>query len=119
MDALRVRSEKSWKLMRMLTPELLDQITKRLVAAMKPEQIILFGSYAYGEPTEDSDVDLLVIVSESDEPRYRRARAGYRALRGMGVPKDILVMTRSEVEHKATVASSLVSQALREGKVIF
>ncbi|MBE9170584.1 nucleotidyltransferase domain-containing protein [Pleurocapsales cyanobacterium LEGE 06147] len=105
--------------MNSLTLDLLDQITQRLVSALDPEQIILFGSHAYGEPTEDSDIDLLVIISQSDEPRYRRARKAYRALRGMGIPKDILVMTRAEVERKAAVPSSLVSQALRQGKVLY
>ncbi|MBE9075815.1 nucleotidyltransferase domain-containing protein [Romeria aff. gracilis LEGE 07310] len=94
-------------------------MTQRLVSALKPEQIILFGSHAYGEPTEDSDVDILVIVSQSDEPRYRRARKAHRALRGMGIPKDILVMTRAEVERQASVSNSLVSQALRQGKVLY
>lgn len=105
--------------MKPLSAELLDRIERRLVAALKPEQIILFGSYAYGEPTEDSDIDLLVIVSRSDEPRYRRARPAYKALRGIGIPKDILVMTRAEVDRKASVPSSLVSQALRSGKVLY
>ena len=72
--------------MNQLSAELLSEIRRRLVAALKPEQIILFGSYAYGEPTEDSDIDLLVIVAQSDEPRYRRSRSAYRALRGMGIP---------------------------------
>lgn len=103
--------------MQQLTADLLDQITQKLVLTMKPEQIILFGSYAYGEPTEDSDVDLLVIVAQSDEPRYRRARQAYKVLRGIGIPKDILVMTRAEVERKTHVASSLVNQALNQGKV--
>jgi len=102
-----------------LTLNLLEQMTQRLVTALKPEQIILFGSYAYGKPTKDSDVDLLIIVSESDEPRYRRARKAHRALRGMGIPKDILVMTRAEVERQAGVSNSLVSQALRQGKVLY
>ncbi|ASC71777.1 hypothetical protein XM38_027310 [Halomicronema hongdechloris C2206] len=102
-----------------LTLDLLEQMTQRLVAALKPEQIILFGSYAYGEPTKDSDIDLLVILSESDEPRYRRARKAHRALRGMGIPKDILVMTRAEVDRQASVSSSLVGQALRQGKVLY
>ena len=105
--------------MNQLSAELLSEIRRRLVAVLKPEQIILFGSYAYGEPTEDSDIDLLVIVAQSDEPRYRRSRSAYRALRGMGIPKDILVMTRAEVSRKAKVPSSLVSQALREGRVLY
>ncbi len=102
-----------------LTRDLLDQITQRLVSALNPEQIILFGSHAYGEPNEDSDIDLLVIISQSNEPRYRRARKAYQALRGMGIPKDLLVMTREEVRRKAAVPSSLVSQALRQGKVLY
>ncbi|MBD1876353.1 nucleotidyltransferase domain-containing protein [Nodosilinea sp. FACHB-131] len=102
-----------------LTTDLLDQITQRLVSALQPEQIILFSSYAYGEPNEDSDIDLLMIVSQSDEPRYRQARVVYRALQGLGIPKDILVMTREEVERKKNVVSSVVCQALRQGKVLY
>ncbi len=102
-----------------ITNELLNQITTRLIEALKPEKIILFGSYAYGVPTEDSDLDLLVVVAESDEPRYKRARKAYKALRRIGLPKDILVMTRAEVEQKSNVLSSLVWQALRNGKILY
>jgi predicted nucleotidyltransferase len=105
--------------MKQLTTDLLDRITQKLVIALNPEQIILFGSYAYGEPTEDSDVDLLVIVSQSDEPRYRRARHAYKVLRGIGIAKDILVMTRAEVDRKANVPSSLINQVLSQGKVLY
>lgn len=102
-----------------VTADLLDEIRRRLVVELKPEQIILFGSYAYGEPTEDSDIDLLVIVSQSDEPRYRRSRQAYKVLRGIGVPKDIVVMTRAEVERQSQVPNSLASQAIRQGKVLY
>ena len=105
--------------MKQLTADLLEQITQKLVLTLKPEQIILFGSYAYGEPNEDSDIDLLVIISQSDEPRYRRARQAYKILRGLGVPKDILVMTRAEVERKTNVTSSLVNQVLTQGKILY
>jgi len=105
--------------MKQLTTDLLDRITQKLVVTLNPEQIILFGSYAYGDPTEDSDVDLLVIVSQSDEPRYRRARQAYKVLRGIGIPKDILVMTRAEVERKANIPSSLINQVLSQGKVLY
>lgn len=72
-----------------LTEAKLTDITRRLVAAYRPEQIVLFGSHAWGEPNESSDVDLLVVLSESDEPAYRRAAAGYRSLFGVGVPCDV------------------------------
>jgi uncharacterized protein len=100
-------------------PEQLDEIVQRLVDRLNPEQIILLGSYAYGEPNEDSDIDLLVIVAESDEPRYRRARVAHRALRGIGISKDIVVMTRQEVADKVGVTSSFVNQAIHEGKVLY
>lgn len=57
----------------------------------------MFGSYAYAEPNTDSDIDLLVIVSQFDEPGYRRARVAYKALRGIAMPIDVLVMTGEEV----------------------
>ena len=105
--------------MKQLTTELLEQITQKLATTLNPEQIILFGSYAYGEPNEDSDIDLMVIVSHSDEPRYRRSRQAYKVLRGIGVPKDILILTRAEVEKKARVTTSLVNQALLQGKFLY
>lgn len=105
--------------MESLSPQLLETIVQRLVECFKPEQIILFGSYAYGTPNEDSDVDLLVIVSESGEPRYRRTRDAYRALRGIAIAKDVIVMTRQEVNGKVSVPSSFVHQAMHEGVVLY
>ena len=105
--------------MKHLPNHLLDQITQKLVVNLNLEQIILFGSYAYGEPTEDSDIDLLVIVAQSDEPRYRRSRQAYKALRGIGISKDILVMTRAEVKRKVSIPSSLINQVLSQGKVLY
>lgn len=104
--------------MKQLPARLLHDIEERLVAALNPEQIFLFGSYAYGEPTEHSDIDLLVIVPHSDQPSYRRAQVAHGAMSGLGMPTDILVMTRAEVNRKATVPSSLVTLVLRKGKVI-
>jgi uncharacterized protein len=105
--------------MEKLTTNLLDRITQRLVSSLKPEQIILFGSYAYGKPNEDSDVDLLVIVSQSDEPRYRRAREAYKALGGIDIATDVIVMTREEVKRKINVHSSLVHRVIHDGKILY
>lgn len=103
----------------MLVPEVLREIVQRLVVALKPEQIFLFGSYAYGKPNKDSDVDLLIIISHSDEPSYRRARWAYRALRGILIPTDVIVITKEEMQRKRAVRSSLVSQVLREGQLLY
>ncbi|WP_068815555.1 nucleotidyltransferase domain-containing protein [Phormidesmis priestleyi] len=105
--------------MKYLSAELLKEIVERLVQGLQPEKVILFGSHAYGEPHEDSDIDILVIVSDSDEPRHRRASQAYGSLWGLTAPTEILVLTRREVEKSATVATSLVSQALERGKVLY
>ena len=106
-------------MMKQVTTDLLEQITQKLVATLNPEQIILFGSHAYGEPNEDSDIDLLVIVSQSNEPRYRRSRLAYMALRGVTVPTDVIVMTQEEVKKKVNVRSSLISRVIHDGKVLY
>jgi predicted nucleotidyltransferase len=105
--------------MKQVTTELLEQITQKLVATLNSEQIILFGSYAYGEPNEDRDIDLLVIVSQSNEPRYRRSGLAYRALRGIGVPTDVIIMTQEEVKRKVNVRSSLISRVIHDGRVLY
>ena len=96
----------------------LTEITRRMVATYRPEQVVLFGSYAWGEPDKDSDVDLLVIVSESSEPVYRRASAGYRSLFGMGVPCDVWVRTREEVLREAPLSTTLTHKIIQEGRVL-
>jgi predicted nucleotidyltransferase len=99
-------------------PETLEEIVRRISAALAPEQIVLFGSHAWGEPTADSDIDLLVVVPESDEPPHSRAVRAHRALRGLPVPCDILVRTRTELERVNPVRSSLLYRAMTEGRRI-
>jgi predicted nucleotidyltransferase len=102
-----------------LTNELLDTIVQRVAASTHPDKIYLFGSHAWGEPDESSDVDLFVVVSRSDQPSYRRAVPVYRALRGLGVPVDVIVQTRSEVERSRSVRSSLARRVIEEGRVVY
>jgi len=99
--------------------QVLEQIVQRLEEGLHPEQIILFGSYAYGEPTEGSDIDLLIIVPDSTEPAYRRAQKAYRCVGAVGVPKDLVVLTREEFEKQARVVTSLAGRAKNRGKVLY
>lgn len=97
----------------------IPEITRRLVAEFAPEQIILFGSHAWGHPDENSDVDLLVVVSESDQPPTRRAARAYGCLREIPVPLDILVKTREEVERNRHLPASLIHEVLARGRVVY
>jgi predicted nucleotidyltransferase len=99
--------------------ETLEEIIWRLVEGLQPEQIILFGSYAYGHPTEGSDLDIMVIVSESSEPAYRREQKAYACVGAIGVPKDLLVLTREEFEKQARVVTSLARRVKEKGEVLY
>ena len=94
---------------------ILQEMTRRLVAEFQPTQIFLFGSHAWGQPTEDSDVDLLVIVSSSEKSRMERGLQARRCLRGLNTPKDVLVETQSEVARASSVYATLESEILERG----
>lgn len=76
---------------------LLQEITHRIVNTVPAEKIILFGSYAYGNPDRESDLDILVVM-HSNLPRYKRSIPIYRALAGLLIPKVIVVYTPAEIE---------------------
>jgi predicted nucleotidyltransferase len=102
----------------MLSQQMLEEVTRRIVDAIHPERIILFGSHAWGLPGEDSDIDLLIVLRNSDKPGYRRAREVYRSLRGLKLPVDVVVRTRDEVERGIGVKTSLERKVLEEGRVL-
>lgn len=99
----------------MLQQDTLREISTRIANELHPERIILFGSHAWGRPNEESDVDLLVIVSDSDESPHDLAVRAHRALRGIPVPCDIIVRTHAELARINPVRSSLIHRALTEG----
>ena len=105
--------------MKRIASELLDETVRRLVAALQPEAIYLYGSHVYGQPHEDSDVDLLVVVRESSLPPHRRAVTAYRCLRGLFLPADVKVVTRTEFERRAHWQSSVERAAKDKGRVLY
>lgn len=102
-----------------ISQEVIDEVVKRLVEGLDPERIILFGSYAYGQPDAGSDLDLVIVVDESRESPHRRDQAAYRCLRGIPVAKDLLVMTRAELERESSVATSFARVVVDRGKVLY
>ncbi len=98
---------------------LLQEMTRRLVAEFQPCQIYLFGSHAWGKPHEDSDVDLLVIVPDSDETRRDRELRARTCLSDIRISKDILVKTQAEVDWASRVYASLESEILECGVKLY
>lgn len=96
----------------------LYEITEKIATAYQPEKIILFGSYAWGEPGPDSDVDLF-IVKESVEQRIDRARAVQKLIFGSKIPVDVLVYTPAEIERRLSFDDPFINHILKNGKILW
>ena len=105
--------------MKTISPALREEVVRRIVDEFHPESIYLFGSYAWGKPNTESDMDLLVIIEKSREKPVQRAVRAQRSLRGIKVPVDVLVKTRKEFQRYTSVKASLEAQITREGKLLY
>ena len=77
--------------------ELLEKIIQRIREAVNPVKIVLFGSYAYGNPSKDSDLDILVVVDDLESTRRELRLKIRKALREFLIPKDIIVVTEKDM----------------------
>ena len=102
-----------------VSSETLAEIVKRLVRGLQPERIYLFGSQARGQADAGSDIDLLLVVPDSDVPRHRREALSYDLLWGLTVPVDVIVLTYAEFQRGSQVKTSLPSTVQAEGKLLY
>lgn len=91
---------------------------QKIVQELKPEKIVLFGSYAYGTPNRHSDVDLLVIMKTKASLKDR-SWAVSRLLLPRPFPVDILVKTPKEVEKALESGDFFLKEILTRGKVLY
>lgn len=96
-----------------------DEIVRRLVPALHPQRIYLFGSRARGDARDDSDYDLMVVVREREGPGLEMEQRAYRALSDLGVSKDIVVMTRDYFDWMTGAKASLPATVEREGRLLY
>lgn len=101
-----------------LDDNVLREMIARVLAVAAPERIILFGSAATGQMTRDSDVDLLVLVADASRAREESTRLR-AALRGLGIPIDVLVMSRRWFEATKDLVGGLAYPAYHSGRVIY
>ena len=104
--------------MKKIEEQEIRRVAERIGRQADAEQVILFGSYARGEETEHSDVDLLVIAP-SDLPRFKRSRALYQLLSPYPFAMDLVVYTPDEVKRGQESTLSFVSTVMREGKTVY
>jgi predicted nucleotidyltransferase len=98
--------------------DVLDELVRRIVAAVKPLRIILFGSAARGEMGPDSDLDVLVVMPDGCDCRAV-AQSLYTDMRGVKYPKDILVVHQQDVEQWGTNPYLILHKAMMEGRELY
>jgi len=98
--------------------DIIHHMAEKIISAIHPQKIILFGSYAWGEPTKDSDIDLCVIHPTVIK-KNKRARIVKDILYPYLHPLDIIVYTPEEVEKWGQAEGGLLKKILDNGKVLY
>ncbi|MFQ5455844.1 MAG: nucleotidyltransferase domain-containing protein [Nitrospirota bacterium] len=102
----------------MFKEEEIKEIINKIKDFSDPEKILLFGSYAKRNPSDASDIDIL-IIKLSDEPFHKRARKIRAIFRESGIPLDILVYTPEEIERLKNIKGNMVNETLKSGVVVY
>jgi uncharacterized protein len=102
----------------LMDKQIISSMTEQIVRQFQPEQVILFGSLAYGTGHADSDVDLLVVLPSVKDKR-KAAIEIRRALAQFSVPKDIVVTTPAELKKFSAIKGSFLRSAVGEGRVLY
>jgi predicted nucleotidyltransferase len=101
----------------MIAPQTITNLAEQIAREFRPRRIILFGSYAYGEPTSDSDVDLLVVLAF-------RGKGLHKALEFLNridcrFPIDLIVRRPADTARRYAEGDPLIREALYRGKVLY
>jgi predicted nucleotidyltransferase len=105
--------------MKKLSKELINEMTNRLKDALHPLKIYLFGSHAADNADQDSDVDLLIVVPDTNQSRHDLALKARANLREFIIPMDLIVCTHSEIEKWQNVKCTLIYTVIRKGKLLY
>jgi len=95
----------------------IKDLCEQIVRVADPQKIILFGSYAYGKPTEDSDIDLLVVMPVEGHPAYKAAEIRTKIKTPMAL--DLLVRTPEFVAERIKLGDMFMREVAERGKVIY
>ena len=85
----------------------------------RPDRIVLFGSYARGNPTEDSDVDVLVVMPLGRGQRDVRRAAAIRDRVRASFPMDLIVRSPQQIARRLAQGDSFVADVLRHGRLMY
>lgn len=98
----------------------ITRLCKVIVREFHPEKVILFGSWAYGKPHTESDIDLLVVMPFAGSPFRQAGTILHRVVQSVGVlPLDLLVKTAEQLQERLAIGDSFVRDILERGKVLY
>lgn len=103
--------------LKMIDEKAICELSKRIAHEFNPERIILFGSYAYGEPSPDSDVDLLVILPFEGKNFWKSLEITNRV--NPGFPVEILARQPGDTSRRYQEGDPLITEAIERGKVLY
>ncbi len=95
----------------------LDDLCRQILEISHPQKIILFGSYAYGSPREDSDVDILVVMPFEGHPAYQAGRI--RSQLQTPLPVDLMVRTPVQIDERISIDDPFMKEIIGQGKVLY
>ena len=102
---------------RKVTSEKLNEVAEKIVERFQPEKVILFGSYAWGNPGPDSDVDLFIIKETKDTRTLAKEIDG--ALFPRPFPIDLIVYKPQQVRERESMGDCFIQDVLHKGKVLY
>ena len=95
----------------------IERVAREIAEKFDPEKIILFGSYAYGTPSDDSDVDLLVVMETEDDPITASVRI--RMAVDAHFPMDLLVRSPEELQYRIPLNDWFLKELTEKGEVLY
>ncbi len=96
----------------------MQALVRRIVAAANPTRVILFGSYARGDVTTSSDLDLMVIQRKVSDPYSEMIRL-HQAVGDVGVGVDLLVYSEADYRRRSQVPGTVLYWARKEGRALY
>jgi len=106
---------KSWR----VTPEKVEAAVRKIIEVARPTKLIIFGSYVMNKVDINSDVDFLVVTGNEVENARKESIRIRRALRGIGMPMDILVVPERKWMELRDEPGLIYKEALKSGKVVY
>ena len=98
---------------------MLDNLIKKINSLFRPKKIILFGSHAWGNPTQDSDYDIFIIMNSKEKRHSKRAIEILSKCHPADISIDLLVRTPEEVNEHLKIGDPFIKKIITEGKVLY